>query len=184
MGDRDRVRSWMRDHDVIHNTVVVPGSDYGVVEPYSEVDADCYLGALIHDRDRASFAVEVDGVHVGNIGLKNHEPRLRRSECFIELGEKRGSGIGTAAMVLFLDWAFAVVPTPAVVARSSWAPQLDVMRLGVFPFNTRAVRLYVGLGFVDEGPIGEHHLDGVVHKVAGMSLSRERWLRRTGTSRT
>src|SRR6185503_14578933 len=111
MSDASRIRKWMADLAVIRFTVVVPGPEYGPLLPYTAEEADQYLETLVRDPGRRSFAIEVDGGHIGNVGLKDYAPDRIEAECFIELGEhvSRGKGYGTQAMLQLLDYAFGVL---------------------------------------------------------------------------
>jgi RimJ/RimL family protein N-acetyltransferase len=162
--DRDRVRVWMADPAVISFTVQVPGPEYGPVVPYSAYEADQYLDMLIRDADRQSFAIEADGDHVGNVGLKCHDWRARTAECFIEIGSTsvRRRGVGLRAMTALLDLAFE-------------EHHLKRIRLGVFEFNAAAIGLYRKLGFVDDGRHGSHYVDGRSWAVNAMVLHDAAW---------
>ncbi len=167
MSDRARIRRWMSDPAVIHFTVLVPGPEYGPVEPYDDDAADRYLELLVRDPDRRSYAIEVDGAHVGNVGLKNHDFDNGVAECFIEIGERslRRRGVGAQAMGQLLDVAFDEVG-------------LQRVRLGVFEFNVAAIKLYKKLGFVDDGLYGSHWVDGRFWQVNAMEVDVRRWRRR------
>ena len=162
----------MADPAVIRFTVVIPGPEYGPLAPYSAEEADQYLETLVKDPARRSYAIEVRGPtdpaprHVGNVGLKDFAPGKSEAECFIELGEKsaRGHGVGPRAMKMLLDVAFDEL-------------LLDVVRLGVFEFNTPAIALYRRLGFVDDGRYGWHYAEGRFWDVNAMSLDRASWAR-------
>jgi len=162
--DRDAVRRWMADFDVIGFTVVVPGPEYGPVEPYETEAADRYLHMLMTEPDRRSYAITVDGEHVGNVGLKHIDRRRRCAECFIEIGEvsRRRQGIGAQAMAAVLEVAFR-------------EQRLDYVRLGVFEFNDAAIALYQKFGFVFDGSLGDHWVDGRVYAVRAMRLDATTW---------
>jgi RimJ/RimL family protein N-acetyltransferase len=164
LDDRDRVRAWMADPAVISFTVQVPGPEYGPVVPYPDEEADRYLDMLVRDPDRRTYAIEVDGVHVGNVGLKNLDWRRRTAECFIEVGvtSVRRRGVGAASMTQLLDIAF-------------YECRLQRIRLGVFEFNAPAIGLYRKLGFVDDGRHGSHHVQGRVWAVNAMALDEPTW---------
>lgn len=164
MADAPRVRRWMADLDVIRFTVVVPGPEYGELLPYAPTEADQYLESLVFDPQRRSFAIEWEGAHVGNVGLKDYVPGSREAECFIELGEHgaRGRGVGARAMALLIDRAFV-----------EWG--LERIRLGVFEFNDPAIRLYRALGFEDDGPYGRHFAGSRFWTIHAMVLTRTRW---------
>jgi RimJ/RimL family protein N-acetyltransferase len=164
LNDAQQVRRWMRDPEVIHNTVVVPEADYGDVEPYDAAMADDYLRSLMRDVDRRSFAIVWRGEHVGNVGLKSYVAGSSSCECFIELGEAhaRGHGVAMRAMQQLLSLAFDEL-------------QLLEVRLGVFAFNAPARRLYQRLGFVDTHVLGLHYVHGRPHDVQGMALQSSVW---------
>lgn len=160
----------MADPAVIRFTVVVPGPEYGPLLPYSAEEADQYLETLVRDPSRKSFAIELNGVHVGNVGLKDWRAGATEAECFIEVGEKaaRGRGVGRQAMAQLLEHAFGDL-------------DLERIRLGVFEFNRPAIKLYRALGFVDDGRYGWHFAEGRFWDVNAMVLDRARWLARTSS---
>jgi RimJ/RimL family protein N-acetyltransferase len=164
IGDREAIRRWMADPSLIRFTVLVPGPEYGPVLPYPHDAADRYLETLVADPTRRSFAVELDGHHVGNIGLKEYDPSRPSTECFIEIGERglRGAGVGHCAMHLLLDLAFHQL-------------RLEEVRLGVFEFNHPALRLYRRLGFADAGRYGWHWAEGRYWEVLAMTMRADRW---------
>lgn len=166
MADAPRVRRWMADIALIRFTVVVPGPEHGPLSPYSVTEADQYLSTLVCDPTRRSFAIELDGAHVGNIGIKEWRIGAASAECFIEIGESnaRGGGVGTRSLRLLLEMAFDELG-------------LDVVRLGVFAFNAPAIALYRKLGFVDEGRYGLHWAEGRWHEINAMALYRDRFSR-------
>jgi RimJ/RimL family protein N-acetyltransferase len=157
MEDRFGVRRWMSDERVIRFTVLVPGPEYAPANPYSAVAADRYLRTLIHDPARRSFAITLDGVHVGNVGLKDLDELHGRSECFIEIGDEnaRGRGVGVQAMRELMRYAYGDLG-------------LHALRLGVFEFNTPAIRLYERLGFERAGNYGWHWADQRFWEVLAM----------------
>jgi RimJ/RimL family protein N-acetyltransferase len=167
--DRAAIRRWMADMRVIAFTVVVPGPDYGPVEPYDAAAADRYLELLLHEPGRCSHAILLDGEHVGNVGLKHIDSRRGTSECFIEIGEvsARRRGVALAAMSQLLDVAFDEL-------------QLQTVRLGVFEFNAPAIGLYRKLGFVDDGRLGDHYAGGRVWAVNAMRIDALGWYRVRG----
>lgn len=159
----------MADPRVIAFTVVVPGPDYGPVEPYDAASADRYLKLLLREPDRRSYAILNDGVHVGNVGLKHIDATRGTSECFVEIGEvsARRHGVALAAMSQLLDVAFDEL-------------RLKSVRLGVFEFNAPAIGLYRKLGFVDDGRLGDHWADGRLWAVNAMRIDMLGWYRARG----
>lgn len=85
---------------------------------------------------------ERDGRMVGSAGLHPHDRSLRRRHAAM-LGVSidpaaQGQGVGRALMAALCDYA------------DQWAQILRI-ELTVFVDNDRAIRLYRGFGFVDEG---------------------------------
>ncbi len=165
--DRSAIRRWMSTLDMVRFTVVVPTPDCALALPYDAGAADRYLAALLSDPRRLSFAIELDGVHVGNVGLKDMDPRTRSAECFVELGEAgaKGRGVATWAMADVLDHAF-------------YERELFEVRLGVFEFNDAARRLYDRLGFVPSGHYGWHWADGRYWEILEMRIDVMAWTQR------
>jgi RimJ/RimL family protein N-acetyltransferase len=144
-GDRVRIRRWMADPDVVSFTVLVPSPQAAMSVPYGREAADRYLDALLSDPLRRSYAIEVDGQHIGNVGLKDIDLSHGTAECFVEIGETwaRGKGFARRAMSALLVEAFADL-------------DLDEVTLGVFEFNHAAIALYLRLGFSAAGLYGWH----------------------------
>ena len=84
----------------------------------------------------ASFTVYdlSDGAPVGTAGLITIDWRLSRATFGIAIGERRGTGLGTEATRLTLDWAFNMLG-------------LHNVMLTVLPTNTAAIRAYEKAGF-------------------------------------
>lgn len=82
------------------------------------------------------FAIHdaADGELVGVCSLENIDHNFLRSEFGIYLGQRRGSGIGSDATRLVLDWAFTIVGLRNVMLES-------------YEFNENAVRAYERAGF-------------------------------------
>ena len=75
-----------------------------------------------------------DGAPVGTAGLITIDWRLSRATFGIAIGERRGTGLGTEATRLTLDWAFNMLG-------------LHNVMLTVLPTNTAAIRAYEKAGF-------------------------------------
>ena len=163
--DRNNVRKWMADPYIIQLTFVVPGPGGLGALPFTSAQADQYLHLLISEPMRKTFAIEANGFHVGNIGIKGHNPERGTTEIFIEIGEERfrGRGIGKAAMSILMDYIFICL-------------ELDEVRLEVLEFNNIAIRTYEGLGFVRTHRSGWHYdPKGQYWQVWGMRLCRQTW---------
>lgn len=162
--DREQIRRWMADPAVVRFTVQVPTPECAVQIPYNRAAADRYLRALISDPQRRSFAIEVEGAHVGNLGLKDYDAGQRVAECFIEIGERaaRRRGVARVAMTRLLDLALLHM-------------DLAELTLGVFEFNEPALRLYQRLGFRDCGHYGWHWAEGQYWEVRRMRIDADQW---------
>ena len=90
--------------------------------------------------DEQIFAIEVDGRHVGNLGLHRIDRVHRKAEIGIVIGElpSWSKGYGTEAMQVALRYAFDVLG-------------LNKISLDVLEYNTRAIRTYERTGFQREG---------------------------------
>jgi diamine N-acetyltransferase len=83
-----------------------------------------------------AFAVHdaADGELVGVCGIEGIDHHFARAELGIFLGRRRGTGIGTDAVRLALDWAFNMLGLRNVMLES-------------YEFNEHAVRAYERAGF-------------------------------------
>jgi RimJ/RimL family protein N-acetyltransferase len=118
--------------------------------------------------DEQIFAIDVDGVHIGNIGLHKIDRAHRKADVGIVIGEAGfwSRGFGTEAMLTALHYAFGPLG-------------LNKVSLDVLEYNERAIRTYERLGFRREGVHREDvYKDGRFINVIRMSmLARE--LRKT-----
>lgn len=165
MRDQEALRKWLSDPYVLHLTFVVQGPGCVPSLPFSASASDQYLSVLITDKSRMTYAIEANGVHVGNIGLKEYDREKQTSEFFIEIGESeyRGLGIGKAAMAILMDYAFYTL-------------DLREVRLEVLEFNDVAIHIYQQLGFMRTHRSGWHYdSHGQYWQVWGMNLAKERW---------
>jgi RimJ/RimL family protein N-acetyltransferase len=108
--------------------------------PYTEADADAWISRLARATPATAWAIEVDGLAVGGIGMDPGEGVYAKSARFgYWLGEPYwGRGIMTAAVRGTVDYIFA---------------QLDLVRLEapVFEWNPASMRVLEKCGFVREG---------------------------------
>lgn len=110
--------------------------------------------------DELIFAIDVDSVHIGNLGLHRIDRTHRKAEIGIVIGEREywELGYGTEAMHAALDYAFGALGVHKV--------SLDVLE-----FNERAIRTYERLGFEQEGiREADVYKDGRFIRVMRMSL--------------
>ena len=110
--------------------------------------------------DEQIFAIEVEGQHIGNLGLHKIDRTHRKAEVGIVIGEPTfwSRGHGSDAMRVALRYGFEVLG-------------LNKISLEVLEYNTRALRTYERLGFRREGVHREDiYKDGRFVNVLRMSL--------------
>jgi diamine N-acetyltransferase len=83
-----------------------------------------------------AFAIHdaADGDLVGVCGLENIDHNFSRADFGIFLGQRRGTGIGTDATSLALEWAFTIIGLHNVMLES-------------YQYNEQAIRAYERAGF-------------------------------------
>ncbi|MBL4818692.1 MAG: GNAT family N-acetyltransferase [Deltaproteobacteria bacterium] len=163
--DSPKVREWLLDPYVLDMTFVIPGPERQNLLPFDDKVMAQYINALLDDKSRRTFAIEANGEHVGNVGLKEINLEGHRAELFIEIGESeyRGRGVGKAAMILLLDYVFDKMA-------------LDELCLEVLEFNEPALRLYKMLGFETKHRSGWHYdKHGRYWQVWWMCLPKAHW---------
>jgi RimJ/RimL family protein N-acetyltransferase len=104
---------------------------------------------LAKDKDITNFAIEADGLFIGECGL-HHVNRLDgTAEVGIGIGDRayQGRGYGRAALTLLVDYGFRL-------------QNLRKLWLEVHGSNERAIRSYRSVGFVEEGRQREHTWSG------------------------
>jgi diamine N-acetyltransferase len=79
-----------------------------------------------------------DGELVGVCGLENIDHNFSRADFGIFLGQRRGTGIGSDATSLVLEWAFTIIGLHNVMLES-------------YTFNEQALRAYERAGFREIG---------------------------------
>lgn len=164
--DNPKVRKWLQDPYILELTFVIPGPERRSALPFDEKMMDQYIDVLLSDRSRKTFAIEADGNHIGNIGLKEINYEAKKAELFIEIGESdyRGVGIGKAAMAILMDYVFLHM-------------NMEEMCLEVLEFNQVALRVYQQLGFEISHRSGWHYdQNGRYWQVWLMRLSKAQWV--------
>ncbi len=110
---------------------------------------------------------------IGHVGLYKIDPRLRKGEFAIVIGElkKQGKGIGRRATEAMVDWGFRQM-------------NLHKISLSVLATNRRAIRLYESMGFRHEGVLrDEQYRDARYVDVVLMSLLEGEWKSPKGAKR-
>ena len=108
--------------------------------PYTDTDADSWLGSQVRRPASNNWAIEIDGVAVGGVGIEPGEGVFARSARFgYWLGEPYwGRGVMTAVVRATVDHVFGV---------------FDLVRLEapVFEWNPASMRVLEKCGFLREG---------------------------------
>jgi UDP-4-amino-4,6-dideoxy-N-acetyl-beta-L-altrosamine N-acetyltransferase len=135
--DSPQVHAWRNLPDVRRNMY----TDHIIT---AEEHARWFPSALTA-ADRRYWMIVCDGEPVGVANLADISPRHGRCSFGIYLGpaDLRGKGVGRAALFLLQREAF---------------DRLGLRKLccEVLDFNTQALQLYLGLGFVQEGRLRAH----------------------------
>jgi RimJ/RimL family protein N-acetyltransferase len=160
--DLPRYVSWFNDPEVRDNLKRVL--------PMSTVEEGTWFDALgSRSAFERPFALDVkaggDWVHIGGCGIHVLDPVHRSAELGIMIGAKEywHRGLGTAAMCALLRHSFDTL-------------NLHRVYLHVLAFNERAIRLYRGLGFREEGRLREDFFRaGRYHDTLIMGLLRDEW---------
>ena len=128
-----RLAAWFNDPDVrrglAHRGIVNEDAETAWYEHVTEAARQprpAEVAFAIHDA--------ADGELVGVCGLENIDHNFSRGEFGIFLGQRRGTGIGTDATRLVLEWAFTIIGLHNVMLES-------------YQFNEQAIRAYQRAGF-------------------------------------
>ena len=108
--------------------------------PYTEKDAEKVLKTWISGKPNTVFAIEKDGVYVGNVGLHIQEDVKRNT---VELGyiideEYWNQGIASEAVKQIIEFGFS---------------NLNIVRIfaSVFEYNIASQKVLINNGFEKEG---------------------------------
>ena len=145
-------------------------SDPGPVLPSSLANHEARFDAEAAEprRDRATWAIEVQGELIGQCGLGRIDHFNRRCELGIAIGrEYWGKGFGQDAVRTLIDYAFDHL-------------NMNRVALQVLADEPRAVTAYHKAGFSDEGRLRQHAwVNGAFADEMMMAVLREDWQRRT-----
>lgn len=154
---------WLNDFDVRRYLAV------DAAYPMTLAEEEGWFEASAKQENQKPFAIhelENDQL-IGNVGLHNINGKNQSAIIGIFIGNKDywGKGYGTEAMRLCLYIAFQEL-------------NLNRVELGVFDFNTRGIKSYKKLGFVEEGRKRKAiYRDGEFHDEIVMSILREEYLK-------
>ncbi len=155
-GDLRRCVRWFSDPQVTQFL--------GRAGPVTLAEEERWFRDYVRRGDEQIFAIEIDGRHVGNLGLHKVDRVHRKADLGIVIGEMSywSRGYGTDALRTALRYGFGPLG-------------LNKVSLDVLEGNARAIRSYEKCGFVREGIHREDvYKDGRFLNVIRMSiLSRE-----------
>lgn len=121
----------------------------------------------LKDNSRIEFVILVreNNKKIGTIGLSNIDYKNQKAEYGILIGEKAewGKGYAEEASFTIINYGFKEL-------------NLKKIYLHVFKANTKALKLYNKLGFVEEGILRRHIFkNGDFKDVVVMSILRDEW---------
>ena len=155
-GDLPRTRAWVNDPEVARLV--------NRVTPVSSAEHREWFARVVSDPQQVIFAIDIlaEDRHIGNCGLKRIDPRVRKAELWMYLGDPScwGKGYGTEACRALLRFGFE---------------RLNLHRIHLYTpsYNQRAAALYEKLGFKTEGVLRQDVFqDGQYHDAILMGLLR------------
>ncbi len=116
-------------------------------------------------RDYTWFAIEADGVFIGECNLRDFTEAGRTCELGISIGNREywGHGYGREAIQLLLDYAFRI-------------RNMNRVWLSTNSGNTRAQRACLACGFKEEGRLRDHvWVAGKYEDTVLMGILRSEW---------
>ena len=139
--DLERIHAWMNDPEVRRYVALrYPAPRESEERWRNERGANNFAEGV-------RLAIETkDGVHIGNLDLRDLRPEDRAAQLGIMIGEKPywNNGYGTDAIVTLLRFAFHEM-------------NLNRVSLHAFEFNDRGLACYRKCGFREEGRLREHY---------------------------
>lgn len=151
-GTHVTLRAMRRDDlprlNAFNNDVAVElagGGDPPLPQSLERLEAEFDSSTGNGGRDGTMFAIEVDGVMIGQCALFNLHSVAHRMELGITIGDQAywGKGYGREAVQLLVDYGFR-------------HHNLHRIFLEVHARNERAIRAYQACGFVEEGRLLQH----------------------------
>jgi RimJ/RimL family protein N-acetyltransferase len=159
----DLPRIWQFNNDL--EVELAGGGDPPMPQSLERLQAEFDQQAARGGRDNADFAIEADGIVIGNCGLRDFSEAHRTCELGISIGDKDywGKGYGRDAVRLLVQYAFQYRNMRKVFLR-------------VWGNNERGIRSYRAVGFIEEGRLRQHvWSDGGYHDLVYMGLLRHEW---------
>jgi RimJ/RimL family protein N-acetyltransferase len=155
--DLDRSMGWINDYEVARFLIVR--------YPQSRSQEEEWLrGSMRTGFHALPLAIDtLDGVHIGNIDLRDIQPENRTGEIGVMIGDKRywGRGYGSDAVRTLTRFAFQMM-------------NLQRVHLRTYEYNERAQAAFKKAGFVEEGRLRRHlYMEGRYWDVILMGCLRE-----------
>lgn len=150
------------------------GGDPPIPQSLERLQAEFDQEAARGGRNGASFAIEADGLFIGQCALFNFNDTARTCELGIAIGDPDylGKGYGREAIALLLDYAFRL-------------RNFRKVYLTVNGDNERAQRAYRACGFIEEGRWRQHVWSaGQYTDLVCMGVFREEWNRTAISSKS
>lgn len=162
--DKERIREWVNDPEVTRNLSNI------FIRGHTEPMSSGFVDRILRNEDRNGFyyiiARREDQEYLGQIDLAGIDWYNRRGTLAIVIPDRqnRGTGIGSEAIRLLLDYAFNRI-------------NLHKVELEVYEYNKAAYELYLRLGFVEEGRRRARvYRDGRYYDSIDMGILREEFL--------
>ena len=139
----------------------------GFSSGYSRKNLQEWIKAHRNRDDEVLWAIseKKTGRCIGHVGLYKIDPRVRKAEFAIVIGDQKwwGKGVGCSATIAMIDWGFDQL-------------NLHKISLSVLAGNRRAIKLYEKLGFRREGALrDEQFRDRKYVDVVLMSVLDDEW---------
>jgi RimJ/RimL family protein N-acetyltransferase len=155
--DVDRAYRWINDYEVSRFLILR--------YPQSRLQEQAWLdNTPVAGFFGLPLAIEtLEGVHIGNIDLRDVQPENRTAEIGIMIGEKRywSQGYGSDAVRTLTRFAFRVM-------------NLQRVHLRTYEYNERGQAAFRKAGFVEEGRLRQHiYMEGRYWDVVLMGCLRE-----------
>lgn len=155
--DAERAVNWINDRDVARFLILrYPQS--------LEEEREWLRGTPHAGFHGVHLAIEtLDGVHIGNIDLRNVQPENRTAELGVMIGDKRywSRGYGSDAVRALVGFAFRMM-------------NLQRVYLHTYEYNNRAQQAFKKAGFTEEGRLRRHlFVDGRYWDVIVMGCLRD-----------
>jgi RimJ/RimL family protein N-acetyltransferase len=139
----DLERLWVFNNDV--EVEVAGGGDPPLPQSLARLQTDFDANLSKGGRDGTGFAIEADGLFIGQCALFNFDHVAHRCELGITIGDKSywGRGYGSDAVRVLMDYGFR-------------HHNLQRIYLSVNSTNPRAIGAYRRCGFIEEGRLRDH----------------------------